>query len=289
MALMVNGERIEDTVIASVREQLAAQAASQGGEPEWIQNGSDLDTFAEDMIIAQALTRQEAKRRIPKVPQKDVLHELARLKQHYGGEQGFRRHLTQSNHTETQVKEDIDLSLRVDALLDEVCQRLVEPTDEEARAYYETHTVDFRTHERIHAAHIVKHAKDNVLDMQAAYIELEELVDQIKQGGSFKGLASRYSDCPDNGGDLGYFMRGTMVPEFEDVVFALDKGGVSGVFSTSFGLHVAKVYDKVPAQDRPFDEVVGEVKELLHRERENAAIDAFTAELRQHASIENLP
>ena len=79
-----------------------------------------------------------------------------------------------------------------------------------------------------------------------------------------------------------------MVPEFEDVVFAMKEGEVSEVFQSRFGYHIAKVFKRFPAQPRPLEEVADQVKQTLQEQRENAAIDAFTDELRQQATIEEV-
>ena len=85
--------------------------------------------------------------------------------------------------------------------------------------------------------------------------------------------------------DSGYFARGAIVPEFDEVVFNLETGEISEVFQTPFGYHIAKVYDKVPAKERPYEAVVAHVRQALVDARENAAIDAYTAQLREKAEI----
>jgi parvulin-like peptidyl-prolyl isomerase len=76
--------------------------------------------------------------------------------------------------------------------------------------------------------------------------EANELLKRIEAGESFEELAKKYSKCPSgrNGGDLGYFTRGMMVPEFEEAAFELPKGKVSKPVQTDFGYHLIKVYDK---------------------------------------------
>jgi len=75
---------------------------------------------------------------------------------------------------------------------------------------------------------------------QDAATAIAELRDQITEGGDFAKLAERYSDCPssEDGGDLGHFGPGAMVPEFDQAAFALALGEVSGVVETEFGYHL---------------------------------------------------
>ena len=75
--------------------------------------------------------------------------------------------------------------------------------------------------------------------------EANEILEQIKAGKDFAELAKKYSQCPSGkrGGDLGYFGRGRMVPEFENAAFSTPKGEVSKPVKTQFGYHIIKVTD----------------------------------------------
>ncbi len=285
MALIVNGERIEDSEIEQVRRQLELQ---QGGQPGAA--SGDLDEspsdFARDAAIARMLVKQEALQVDPEISPSAVAAELQKIIDDCGGEEAFQKQLDSVGGNREDVERDIALRLKVDALLDEVCKDLKQPTEEEARAHYEAHRDWFMVPERIRAAHIVKHVGGTVLDLHQPREEMQTMRRMIAQGTPFEELAARNSDCPENAGDLGWFARGAMVPEFEDVVFALGKGEVSEVFETPFGLHIAKVYDRAPAQARTFEEVKEQVAGALFRDRENAVIDAFTDGLREKAVIE---
>jgi len=76
--------------------------------------------------------------------------------------------------------------------------------------------------------------------------QAQEIKAKIDNGASFEEMAKKYSTCPSgaNGGDLGYFSRGQMVPDFENVAFALPVGKVSDPVQTQFGWHLIKVTDR---------------------------------------------
>lgn len=88
----------------------------------------------------------------------------------------------------------------------------------------------------VRASHILVDTKTQAQDIKT----------QIDNGASFESMAKKYSKCPskDQGGDLGYFERGQMVPEFEDAAFNLPIGKVSEPVKTQFGWHIIKVTDK---------------------------------------------
>jgi parvulin-like peptidyl-prolyl isomerase len=239
------------------------------------------------MVVAQVLIRQEAAKNGPAVSSKELDQEMKRLREEHESKEAYQERLREAGITEKEVRADIERRMKVDRLLDAVCQEVQEPTEEEMRAHYEANKALFEDPERIRASHIVKHLEGgNILDVQATHSEMQEIHKAVKTGMNFEAAARRFSDCPENGGDLGYFARGAMVPEFEEIVFNLEVGQVSDVFQSPFGYHIAKVYDKVPARSRPYEDVLAQVQQALIDARENTAIDAYTAQLREKADIQ---
>ncbi|RME14625.1 MAG: hypothetical protein D6797_08400 [Bdellovibrio sp.] len=143
----------------------------------------------------------------------------------------------------------------------------MEKKKSEMEDYYKKHKVKYFQPEEVHARHILIKVKNG--DEKKALAKIKEIEAQLKKGASFKELAAKYSEGPTRkkGGDLGYFQKGKMVPEFEKVAFSLPVGKVSGPVKTSFGYHLIKVEDKKKAHTKPFEEVRTEVaKELFEKE-----------------------
>ena len=240
---------------------------------------------AEEALIERTLVRQAAQTRGPAIRAVDIKHEVKRAMANAGSPEAFQKYLEQSGTTLAAVEADIALRLKIDGLLDGACAGLEQPDDDTCRAFYEANPGMFMTEEHIRASHIVLHCAGNALEEHAAHARLKEVHTEILNGKPFEFFTRHCNDCPDDEGDLGYFSRGMMVPEFEDVVFNMQPGEVSGVFKTRFGLHIAKVIDRLPAAPRPFDDVKEEVRRYLYEQAENACIDAFTAELKREAEI----
>ncbi len=154
--------------------------------------------------------------------------------------------------------------LSAEALLTQVA---VDET--EVKKYYEEHQPEFGTQEQRQAAHILitVAAKASDTDKQAAKAKAEQILQQVKQSpGKFAELAKQYSQDPGsaaNGGDLGLFGHGMMVKPFDDAVFQLKTGEISGLVQSDFGFHIIKLLAIKPAKVRALDEVKSEIEQKL--------------------------
>ncbi len=129
----------------------------------------------------------------------------------------------------------------------------VETTDEEVMDYYSTHQSLFSSPEAAKANHILVATKE----------EAEKIADEIKSGLAFSEAAKKYSTCPSGaeGGALGEFTRGRMVPEFEAATFSMQPGEISDPVQTQFGYHLIQLESITPSGILPFEKVADQVKE----------------------------
>ncbi|EKF17765.1 peptidylprolyl isomerase [Nitratireductor pacificus] len=159
------------------------------------------------------------------------------------------------------------------AFIDKVVNEAV--TDEQVRASYDKQVADAPAVNEIRARHILVKTKE----------EAEAIIKQLGEGGDFEVIAKEKSTdgAAANGGDLGYFSAGQMVPEFETAAFALTPGDYSKEpVETQFGFHVIKVEDKRVQQPPAFDAVKDRVRSVLIRDK---YVEEVTA-LRDSAEIE---
>jgi len=145
----------------------------------------------------------------------------------------------------------------------------VAPSDEEIRAYYQSHPERYRQGEERRASHILITApKDG--DEKAARAKAEEVLAQLRKNpGDFEKLAKQHSQDPGsaaNGGDLNWFGRGMMVPPFEQAVFALKENQISDLVRSDFGYHIIKLTGVRPETARPFEQVRAEIAAELKRQ-----------------------
>ena len=144
-------------------------------------------------------------------------------------------------------------------------------TDDEIAAYFEAHADEMKQKEEVKARHILVLSKeDDPEDAQAkAKAKIEDIYKKAMSGQDFAGLAKKYSEGPSKatGGDLGWFGRGDMVPEFEETAFATAKGNISEPVRTQFGWHVIYVEDRKEAKDKALEEVKDEISRSLAEEK----------------------
>jgi peptidyl-prolyl cis-trans isomerase C len=157
------------------------------------------------------------------------------------------------------------------------------------RAVYQDAIKQMGNEEEVHARHIlfrVEKADDKAASDEAEG-KVKAVIVRLKKGEDFATVAKELTEDPSgkqDGGDLGYFTKEQMVPEFADVAFKLDKGQISEPLKTQFGWHVLKVEDKRAKQPPEFDKV----KEQLENYVTRKAQMEFVAKLRSDAKIERL-
>ncbi|MDE0626268.1 MAG: peptidylprolyl isomerase [Bryobacterales bacterium] len=289
MALKVNGELVRNSLLAQEAEALRQrferlsdeQRRQYGLAPESLR--STAVEWARENVIEQVLLRQAALKTGKPVGKEAVEKGVAEVVKRHGGPAG----LAEAGLDEDRVRAEVGTRLRIDRLISKMTARARPPRNKELAAFYRRHKDRFRTEETVRAAHIVKHVEKGVTEAEAREAA-EALHARLQAGERFEQVADESSDCPGNGGDLGFFSRGKMVREFEEVVFGISVGETSGVFRTVFGFHIAKVLDRRPAETRPFREVRGQIRKELLDQRRTKLLERYVDRLREAAVIEDL-
>lgn len=142
--------------------------------------------------------------------------------------------------------------------------------------YYKTHRSQFRAPERVRVLHIVKNINE-LTTREEAQAVMTQAQQELEGGMEFSEVAKKYSDCGENGGDLSWFPRDVMVEEFEEAVFDLAPGETTGIFESRFGMHIARLVDRRPAEILPLREVYEQIAQAIYEQRLNAAESATTA------------
>ncbi len=152
----------------------------------------------------------------------------------------------------------------------------LEVSDSELAAYYEEHRDEFTQEEQVRARHILVKVDDQRTDA-LALAAIEAAKRRLAGGEDFAKVAAAVSEDPgskDRGGDLGFFGRGRMVPEFEQAAYGAEIGQLVGPVKTSFGYHLIEALAKKAGGLRPFEEVKNLIRARLQSERAQAEAES---------------
>jgi parvulin-like peptidyl-prolyl isomerase len=172
-----------------------------------------------------------------------------------------------------------------------VAQERASVDEAEILSYYEKNKDQFTEKERIRARQILILLPPNAAPEKAieAEAKAKEAHRRAKSGEDFAELAKQFSDAPDpqRAGDLGYFSRGRMPPELEEVAFALQNAGdVSEVVRSKLGYHVIQLTDRQPAKEQPLEEVRDRIVRVLKSQKMRELRQSLAGELRANMQIE---
>lgn len=145
--------------------------------------------------------------------------------------------------------------------------------DQEVVQFYEQNPSQFQAYEQRKAQHILVKTKE----------EAEKILKELKSGKSFDQLAQAYSIDPTakNGGDLGWFKKGDLVPDFERAVFNLSKGDISDIVQTQFGYHIIRLTDVRNVPKRTLDQTKEQIQQALYNQKRNASMNELMEKLKK--------
>jgi len=285
MALLINGEKIEDAAIQQEAERLRPEYETVFADMDPEGREAQLLDWSKENVIERVLINQEAKKDGDKIPKAEVEAALARLKQQYENQQELYKNFNAQD--DQKIKEAIELQMRVERKLKDVGKDLPKSSPDDIERYYEENKEQFKSADQVRVAHIVKYV-DWQTDEATAHNAIKQAQNELKNGAAFEMVVDRYTDCADGGGDLGYVTRGQMVEEFEDVVFNLGVGQISDIFCTRFGFHIAKIYDRKPGIIASLEEVKAEILDRLKEQMREKALDEYIDQLKSKAKIEQI-
>ncbi len=153
----------------------------------------------------------------------------------------------------------------------------VEVPEEEIAKYYEEHRSEFAQPDSTRASHILTNDEESA----------KKALSRVKAGEPFPKVAEEVSLDPSrsNGGDIGFFAKGQVIPEFEEVCGRLKPGEISDVVKSNLGYHVIQVTEKRSARERTLDEVQGRIRQALAQQQRQRRLERVVQELRSKAQV----
>lgn len=215
-----------------------------------------------DQIQKMFQGSEGAERFVDELVKKEILYQEAKKK-------GF-----ESNPEYQKKLEEFKKLTLISLLLEKEIEEKSKVTDKDLKDYYERHKADMMTNNQVRASHVLVKSED----------EAKKILEQVKKGGDFAKIAKEKSidtGSAKNGGDLGFFSRGQMVPEFENAAFAMKEGEVGGPVKTQFGFHIIKVTGKKEGKVVEFDKVKDLLAQRVAAEKQKEAFDSYIEGLKK--------
>lgn len=258
-----NFDMLKKTYEASFGSDIMSKSAGNGKTIE--------ETLKEkilEKLIIEEIILQNAEKSKVKVTDEDVTKEIDNYKNLVGGDEGFQEFLEKNNMTEDFFKKGMKREMIMEGFKENFIKTLNFSDEDIEKQFNEN--------------------KDSYISVRASHIlvekesEAKDILNKLKNGEDFAELAKQNSIDPgtaQNGGDLGYFSKGEMVPEFEKAAFELNPGEISDVIKSDYGYHIIKVMDKQDTLQQLKDQVVQQLQNKKYDEKLNKLHDDSKIEI----------
>ena len=244
-----------------------------------------------DQLITYTVMTHEAKAKNVTVTDGEIDE---RIKQMRGpaSDADFQKALDDRKMSVEQLRTDARIQLTIEKMMEAQVADVTTATDAEARDFYQKNPEKFKQGDSVRASHILLRVDPNAPEptKKQARTRIGSLLKRARSGEDFAALAKQHSQdgSAQQGGDLGYFERGEMVPAFSEAAFSLEPGQISDVVTTQFGYHIVKVIDRKPATTVPYEQVSPQIVEYLSSQKKQERATQFVDEAKKRARIEVL-
>ncbi len=289
-AAKVNGEGIKNKTLEAAVNNFVENQKMMGVtivEGDRDKLGKEI---LQELISAELLYQESRKADLPDMKE-EIERQFENIEKGFPSKKEFKKILKDRGISTKELKEDIKKGVYIKAFLDKDFYSKISITEKEKKEEYKKSKDKLDVKEQIRASHILisvpkdatkeqkKEAKEKINVLRKRALAGEDFATLARQNSHDTASASR-------GGDLGYFGKGVMIKEFEDVAFKLKKDKISKVVETDYGYHIIKVLDKKPARKLKYDEVAPGIARFLANQRKAEELEKFTESLRKSAEIE---
>jgi peptidyl-prolyl cis-trans isomerase C len=290
VVVKVDGKPLTLLDVQRQEDMLAQQLQQYADSAQLAAMKPNIRRQALENAINRVLLEDTIKRLGIKAEKKTVDERADMFRKNFVSDEAFNAELVKRGLTADQLKHEIELGAQAEEFFNKRTANIKPVTEQDARTFYDNNEQRFVQPERVHASHILigvnKDDADSTRTRKKA--DAQRILRELKKGADFAEEARKYSGDPNKtqGGDLGYFERGRMVPEFEKAAFALKSGQMSGVVETPLGYHIIKVIDHAKASTVPFDQAKQNIEQYLGNQKKQQAITSYFDSLRSVSKIQ---
>lgn len=241
-----------------------------------------------EQMIDEKILISEAKRKKVKVNNKEIQDGIGEIRKRFDTEEEYNQELARQGLAEEEFRGQVKEQLMVMKLIDqEVKAKVIPPTDSEIEDFYKQNESEMVEPEQMRVRHILIKVDENT-DKKEALKKIREILKEVKKGKtSFAELAKKYSEGPSapRGGDLGFFIRGQMVREFEEAAFVLKVGEISNVVETEYGYHIIQCIEKKASEKKSLEEIRDYLRNFIFQKKMEERYEKWLRTLRDKVSI----
>jgi peptidyl-prolyl cis-trans isomerase C len=283
----VNGEAINRGDL----EEAVTEIEARAGQPMPADQRDRVLRAVLDQLIGYRLLAQESVSRKTAVTDADIEARMGQIRSQFPSEEVFKEQLQQRKMTLEKLRADTRANMQITAMLQAELDAKTAVSADQVNDFYVKNPAAFQQGERVKASHILVRVQANAdsAEREKARAKAAGILADLKAGKDFGELAKQHSDDPGSGaqgGDLGYFQRGQMVPPFEQAAFALPVGQTSDLVTSDFGFHIIRVTDRQAGRTQPLDEVKADIEEYLLGQNREQQTRVFVETLKTKGKVE---
>jgi peptidyl-prolyl cis-trans isomerase C len=242
-----------------------------------------------DQLIASELALKEAKKRKIVCDSAKFEKALASIVKRFPDTTTMKNELAKMGQSIQTLHEQLRDGLVVDSLMNTIYKKSDTASTAQCKAFYDSNTQQFASEKRTKVSQILLLVKKAAAPEQKKAIsdKMQKILQELRSGKDFASCAKKYSQDPNaaSGGDIGWFKKGDMRPEFERIAFSLKNDQISDVFETDLGFHIIKKTGEETLPPKKFDEVRTQIGALLSLKRQNDVVMSFIDSLKTFAKI----
>jgi len=286
---IVEGEPISRSDLEETYLNALASAGINGEDLSLDQKMAGFREILDELIVDRLISRKAAS---VKISDAELEAEISQVKSKFPSEENFREEMAKAGETMASFRDTVRKMIQQQKWMDGQIAGQVRVTDSEVRQFYDKNTKEFEHPAMVRASHILITVPEGATDEVVAEKKLvaEKALRRVsREREDFASVAKEMSEEPgasDSGGDLNYFPKDRMVPEFANAAFAMRNGEISiRPIRTKFGWHVITVTDRKQAGTMAFTEVKEQVREYLEGGKRRDAVKSVINEVRADAVV----